>query len=126
MGHRVVVTGLGLVTPLGTSVEASWSALVAGTSGAARIQRFDPTPLDVTFGCEVKNFDASAYLDRKEIKRYDLFAQYAIAAATQAVRMAGLEGAFSSPERTGVVVASGIGGIATFEEQWKMQQSMDK
>ena len=120
MKRRVVVTGLGLVTPLGNTVEASWSALIAGKSGAARIRRFDPSPLDVQFGCEVKDFDATAYLDRKEIKRYDLFAQYAIVATAQAVRMAGLEGAFPSPERTGVVVASGIGGIATFEEQCKV------
>ena len=120
MERRVVVTGLGLVTPIGNTVEESWSALVAGKSGAARIQRFDPTPLDVTFGCEVKNFDAAAYLDRKEIKRYDLFAQYALAATVQAVRDAGLEGKFPAPERTGVLIGSGIGGIATFEEQCKI------
>ena len=120
MTRRVVVTGLGLVTPLGNTAEETWSALLAGTSGAARIQRFDPSPLDVTFGCEVKNFDAAAYLDRKEIKRYDLFAQYAMAATIQAVRDAGLEGQFPAKERTGVLIGSGIGGIATFEEQCKI------
>jgi 3-oxoacyl-[acyl-carrier-protein] synthase II len=76
--RRVVVTGLGLVTPVGNTVAESWSALVAGKSGAARIQRFDPTPLDVTFGCEVKGFDPLAYLEKKEAKRCDLFAQYGI------------------------------------------------
>jgi 3-oxoacyl-[acyl-carrier-protein] synthase II len=118
--RRVVVTGLGLVTPVGNTVEESWSALVAGTSGAARIRRFDPSPLEVTFGCEVKDFDAAAYLDRKEAKRYDLFAQYAMAATVQAVRDAGLENGFPAPERTGVVIGSGIGGIGTFEEQCKI------
>jgi 3-oxoacyl-[acyl-carrier-protein] synthase II len=126
--RRVVVTGLGLVTPLGNTVEESWSALVAGKSGAARIRRFDPAPLEVQFGCEVKGFDASAYLDRKEIKRYDLFAQYALAATAQAVRDAGLEEKFPAPERTGVLIGSGIGGIGTFEEQCKifLQQGPDR
>jgi 3-oxoacyl-[acyl-carrier-protein] synthase II len=118
--RRVVVTGLGLVTPVGNTVEESWSALVAGRSGAARIQRFDPTPLDVRFGCEVKGFDPLAYLERKEAKRCDLFAQYGIAASVQAVRAAGLEGGFPAPDRTGVLIGSGIGGIATFEEQCKV------
>ena len=117
MKRRVVVTGLGLVTPVGNTVEESWSALVAGKSGAARIQRFDPSALEVQFACEVKNFDASLYMDRKESKRYDRYAQYAIAAASQAVEHAGLSGGFPLPERTGVVIASGIGGIGTFEEQ---------
>ena len=120
MERRVVVTGLGLVTPVGNTVEESWSALVAGKSGAARIQRFDPSALDVTFGCEVKGFNALAYLERKEVKRYDLFAQYAMAATVQAVEAAGLAGGFPAPERTGVLIGSGIGGIATFEEQCRI------
>jgi len=115
--RRVVVTGLGLVTPVGNTVEDTWSALVAGKSGAARIRRFDPSALDVTFGCEVKGFDPLAYLERKEAKRCDLFAQYGIAAAQQAVQHAGLAGGFPEPSRTGVLIGSGIGGIATFEEQ---------
>ena len=120
MARRVVVTGLGLVTPVGNTVEESWSALVAGKSGAARIQRFDPTPLDVTFACEVKGFDPLAYLEKKEAKRCDLFAQYALAATAQAVRDADLEGKFPDPARTGVIIGSGIGGIGTFEEQCKI------
>jgi 3-oxoacyl-[acyl-carrier-protein] synthase II len=115
--HRVVVTGLGLVTPLGLNVEESWAGLLAGRSGAAPITKFDPSRLQVRFACEVKGFDALAYMDRKEAKRYDLFAQFALAASHQAVTQAGLEGAFPSPERTGVLIGSGIGGMATFEEQ---------
>jgi 3-oxoacyl-[acyl-carrier-protein] synthase II len=118
--RRVVVTGLGLVTPLGNTVEETWDALVAGKSGAARITRFDPTGLPVTFGCEVKNFDALAYLDRKEARRFDLYAQYAIAAAEQAVTHAGLSNGFRNLDRTGVIIGSGIGGIGTFEEQCRL------
>ncbi|HWP37013.1 MAG TPA: beta-ketoacyl-ACP synthase II [Gemmatimonadales bacterium] len=120
MSRRVVVTGLGMVSPLGLSVAESWEGLLAGRSGAAPIQRFDPSNLDVRFGCEVKGFDPLQYVDRKEAKRYDLFLQYAIAAAEQAVADAGLNGAGAHPERTGVIVGSGIGGIMTFEEQCKI------
>jgi 3-oxoacyl-[acyl-carrier-protein] synthase II len=115
--HRVVVTGLGLVTPLGLNVEESWSGLLAGRSGAAPITKFDASRLQVRFACEVKGFDALAYMDRKEAKRYDLFAQFALGAAHQAVTQAGLEGKFPDPDRTGVLIGSGIGGMATFEEQ---------
>ncbi len=117
MKRRVVVTGMGLVTPVGNNVEDSWSALVAGTSGAARIQRFDPSPLDVRFACEVKGFDPLSCLDRKEAKRLDAYCHFAVGAAAEAVKAAGLEGAFPAPERTGVLIGSGIGGIQTFEEQ---------
>lgn len=120
MRRRVVVTGFGLVTPLGNTVEETWSALVAGRSGAARIRRFDPTPFEVTFGCEVKGFDTLAYMDRKEARRSDLFSQYAIAAAQQAVDHAGLAGGFPHPSRSGVVIGTGIGGIGTFEEQCRV------
>jgi len=116
--RRVVVTGIGLVTPVGNNTEASWSALVAGKSGAARIQRFDPAPLDVQFACEVKGFDPLAYMDRKEAKRMDPFCHYAMAASAQALADAGLPtGEFPDKSRTGVLIGSGIGGIATFEEQ---------
>jgi 3-oxoacyl-[acyl-carrier-protein] synthase II len=118
--RRVVVTGLGLVTPLGGTAVATWDALVQGRSGAARIQRFDPTELDVRFACEVKGFDPQEYMDRKEAKRADLFAQYAIAAAEQAAKDTGLNGAVPQPDRTGVLIGSGIGGIWTFEEQCKL------
>ncbi len=117
MRRRVVVTGLGLVTPLGNSVEETWAGLVAGRSGAARIVRFDPSALDVTFACEVKGFDGLAYLDKKEARRYDLFLQYAIAASQQAVEAAGLAGGFPHKDRAGVIIGSGIGGMQTFEDQ---------
>jgi 3-oxoacyl-[acyl-carrier-protein] synthase II len=115
--RRVVVTGIGLVTPVGNNVEDSWSALTAGTSGAARIQRFDPARLDVTFACEVKGFDPLSVMERKEAKRLDPFCHYALAATAEAVRGASLEAGFPTPERTGVLIGSGIGGIGTFEEQ---------
>ncbi len=117
MARRVVVTGLGLVTPVGLTVTETWESLLAGKSGAAPITKFDPSRLQVRFACEVKGFDPMAYLERKEAKRMDLFAQFAMAASHQAVTHAGLEGKFPVPERTGVVIGSGIGGMMTFEEQ---------
>ncbi len=120
MRRRVVVTGLGLVTPLGNSVEETWAGLVAGRSGAARIARFDPSALDVTFACEVKGFDGLTYVDRKEVRRYDLFLQYGIAAAQMAVAAAGLGGGFPRPQRSGVLLGSGIGGMQTFEDQTRI------
>jgi len=114
------VTGLGVVSPLGLNLEDTWAALVAGRSGAARIRRFDPSDLEVQFGCEVKDFDPSPYIDRKEAKRFDLFLQYAIAAATQAMADAGLGETVPEPERAGVLIGSGIGGIGTFEEQCRI------
>jgi 3-oxoacyl-[acyl-carrier-protein] synthase II len=109
-----------VVSPLGLNVADTWAGLVAGCSGAARIQRFDPSKLEVQFGCEVKGFDATAYVDRKEAKRYDLFLQYAVAAATQALADAGLGDTVPEPERAGVIIGSGIGGIGTFEEQCRI------
>jgi 3-oxoacyl-[acyl-carrier-protein] synthase II len=117
MPRRVVVTGLGLVTPVGLSVQETWDNLLAGKSGAGPITKFDPSRLQVRFACEVKGFDPLAYMERKEAKRMDLFAQFAMAAAHQAVAQAGLEGKFPVPERTGVIIGSGIGGMMTFEEQ---------
>jgi 3-oxoacyl-[acyl-carrier-protein] synthase II len=116
LAKRVVVTGLGLVTPVGTDVDSSWSALLSGVPGAAPITKFDPQKLSVRFACEVKGFDPLRYMDRKEARRYDLFAQFALAASQQAIAQAGLEGKFPSPERTGVVIGSGIGGMQTYEE----------
>ncbi len=111
-----MVTGLGLVTPIGTDVDSTWTALLAGTPGAAPITKFDPARLSVRFACEVKGFDPLQYMDRKESRRYDLFAQFALAAAHQAVTQAGLEGRVPSPERTGVIIGSGIGGMQTYED----------
>lgn len=117
MTRRVVITGLGLVTPVGLTVEDTWSNLLAGKSGAAPITKFDPSRLQVRFACEVKGFDPLSCMERKEAKRMDLFTQFAMAAAQQAVTQAGLEGKFPEPERSGVVIGSGIGGMMTFEEQ---------
>jgi len=114
--RRVVVTGLGLITPVGNTVEETWGALLAGRSGAGPITRFDPSNQGVRFACEVKGFDASQYMDRKEARRYDLFAQYALGAAAQAVAQAGLEGRAPDADRVGVVIGSGIGGMQTYED----------
>ena len=121
MRRRVAITGLGLVTPLGSSVADSWAALLAGQSGAGPITRFDPAALSVRFACEVKGFDPAQYMDKKEIRRYDLFAQFAIGAAVQAMKDACLERDWSKvdPKRVGVIIGSGTGGLATFEEQMR-------
>jgi 3-oxoacyl-[acyl-carrier-protein] synthase II len=114
--RRVVVTGLGLVTPVGNTVEETWTNLLSGRSGAAPITKFDAANQDVRFACEVKGYDPLQYMDRKESRRYDLFAQYALGAAHQAVVQAGLDKNVPAPERTGVIIGSGIGGMMTFEE----------
>jgi 3-oxoacyl-[acyl-carrier-protein] synthase II len=114
--RRVVVTGLGLVTPVGLTVDETWSNLLAGKSGAAPITKYDPTGWAVRFACEVKGFDPLPYIDKKEARRYDLFAQFGIAAADQAMRQAGLEKGVADPQRCGAIVGSGIGGMMTFQE----------
>ena len=121
MKRRVAVTGIGLVTPLGNTVAATWDAMVAGRSGAGPITRFDPSQLTVRFACEVKGFEPGLYLDKKEIRRYDLFAQFAMAAAVQAVTDACLEKSWSQVDlrRVGVIIGTGTGGIATFEENMR-------
>ncbi len=122
MKRRVAVTGLGFVTPLGNTVAATWEAMVAGRSGAGPITRFDPGQLAVKFACEVKGFDPTLYLDKKEARRFDLFTQFAMAAAVQAVADACLERTWSQVDlqRVGVIIGSGTGGIATFEEQCRI------
>ena len=118
--RRVVVTGLGALTPIGNTVPEYWDAMMAGKSGAAPITHFDASEYPTTFACEVKGFDADAYLDRKEARRLDPFAQYAIVAADEAIADAGLDTASFSDEekaRTGVVFGSGIGGMKLFQDQ---------
>lgn len=114
--RRVVITGLGLVTPLGLGVESNWQALLAGRSAISLITRFDPAPFPTRIAGEVKNFDVQQFVDRKEARKMDLFVQYAIAAAELAVQDAGLDPARLAGERTGVYVGSGIGGIGSIEE----------
>jgi 3-oxoacyl-[acyl-carrier-protein] synthase II len=120
--RRVVVTGIGLITPVGIGWETAWSALVRGESGGGPITHFEPGDGHATrIACEVRDFDPDGVLDPKEVRRYDRFAQFALVAADEAMRDAGLTGAPDgvSEERFGVIVGSGIGGIATFEEQCK-------
>ncbi|MBI1293264.1 beta-ketoacyl-[acyl-carrier-protein] synthase II, partial [bacterium] len=104
---RVVVTGLGAITPVGNSVPEYWDGLVAGRSGAGPITRFDPTAHKVRFACEVKNFDPLQYMDRKEAKRFEPFVQYAIAAAKEALRDSGLDLDKMNREDIGVLIGSG-------------------
>ncbi len=115
-GRRVVITGLGLVTPLGCNVSESWSRLCAGQSGIDRIKRFDASGLPVQIAGEVKDFDPSAVIDRRELKRLDLFSQYALVSADQAVSDAGGEAALMDPERIAVIIGVGFGGIGTVED----------
>jgi 3-oxoacyl-[acyl-carrier-protein] synthase II len=118
MSRRVVVTGLGALTPVGNDVDTTWRALVSGASGAANITKFDASNFPVRFACELKSFDPLQYMDRKEAKRADWYAQYAMAASVQAMRSAGLaDGASLDPDRIGVIIGSGIGGLKSFEEQ---------
>jgi 3-oxoacyl-[acyl-carrier-protein] synthase II len=115
--RRVVVTGLGCLTPVGNDVATTWAALRAGVSGAGPITKFDAEKFATRFACEVKDFDPMLYMDRKEAKRADLYTQYAVAASVQAMRDAGLaEGGFD-PDRCGVIIGSGIGGLKTMEDQ---------
>lgn len=119
MTRRVVITGTGLLTPVGLDVQDTWTALLDGRSGAGPITQFDTTEHKVRFACEVKGFEPEQYIDRKETKRTDRFAQFAIAASVQAMREAGLDELPDGidAERFGVIIGSGIGGIWTFEEQ---------
>ncbi len=116
--RRVVITGLGVVCPVGNDVATAWEALLAGTSGGGPITLFETTEeYSTRIACEVKDFDASRYLETKEIRRYDRFAQFALAVAVQAMEDAALEPGDVSSERFGVIFGSGIGGVGTFEEQ---------
>ena len=114
--RRVVVTGLGLVSPVGNGVEESWSALVAGKSGIGPITQFDASTFPTRIAGEVKGFDPEKYLDRKEVRRNDRFIHLAMAAADQAFRDSGLDMARENPERVGAIVGSGLGGLATIED----------
>jgi 3-oxoacyl-[acyl-carrier-protein] synthase II len=115
--RRVVVTGLGVVSPLGSEVDTFWTRLLAGESGIGPVTRFDISKYDTRIGGEVRDFRAEDVLDKKDIRRSDLFVQYAIGAAAQATKQAGVSAETVDPNRWGVVVGSGIGGIATFEDQ---------
>ena len=118
--RRVVITGLGALTPIGLDVPSFWDAMMAGQSGAARITRFDPDEYSTQFACELKGFDAVAALGKKDARRLDPFAQFALVVADQAIADSGLDPTSMSEEeknRTGVVFGSGIGGMKLFQEQ---------
>ena len=118
MKRRVVVTGMGTITPVGNDVATTWQSLIEGKSGTAPITKFDASNFPVKFAAEVKGFNPLDYMDRKEAKRADQYTQYAVAAARQAMTNAGLvERNGMDPDRIGVIIGSGIGGLKSFEEQ---------
>ena len=114
---RVVVTGLGAITPIGNDVSAYWEGLVKGVNGAADITRFDSSKFKTRFACEVKNYNSADYFDRKDVRKYDLYAQYGLIAANQAIADSGLKEAGTDLDEVGVIWSSGIGGLITFFEE---------
>jgi 3-oxoacyl-[acyl-carrier-protein] synthase II len=114
---RVVVTGLGAISPLGNSVSETWAKILNGESGAGPITRFDASQFKTKFACEVKGFDASKYFDRKEVRKVDIYAQYAIACATEAIENCGVDLETLDKDEVGVIFSAGIGGIDTFEKE---------
>jgi 3-oxoacyl-[acyl-carrier-protein] synthase II len=117
--RRVVVTGLGAVTPLGNSVPAFWEGLVNGVNGVNQITRFDASKFKTQFAAEVKNFDPSVFFDRKELRKYDLVSIFGLVASAEAINDSKFKESSFNPLRAGVVWASGIGGIITFGEEVK-------
>lgn len=121
---RVVVTGIGAVTPLGNTAEETWKNIIAGVSGAAPITHFDTTNFKTTFACEVKGFNAADFIDRKEARKMDPYCQFAMAAAAMAVDNSGLDVEQTDKTRVGVVLGVGIGGMHTFEEEeWNYERT---
>ncbi len=117
MKRRVVLTGMGLLSPVGNDVATTWRGLLDGVNGVGPITRFDTGRFPVKFACELKDFDPLTYMDRKEVKRNDVFTQMALAASVQAMTDAGFENGGYDPENTGVIIGSGIGGLKVFEAQ---------
>src|SRR5699024_599012 len=114
---RVVVTGLGALTPLGNTVSDYWNGLIGGVSGAATITKFDASKFKTRFACEVKGFDPLDYMDKREVRRMDPFVQYAMASTSEAVEDAGVDFEKLDTNRIGVIWGSGIGGLKTFYEE---------
>ena len=114
--RRVVVTGLGLITPVGNDVETAWNAIKNGQSGINTIEHFDTSEFSTKFGGTVKGFDCNDYMSAKEARRMDIFMHYGIAAGVQAVQDAGIDETNLDPKRGGVAIGSGIGGIGSIEE----------
>ena len=115
--RRVVITGVGTVNPLGNTVDEFWKNLVNGVSGAGPIEKFDASKHKTQFACEVKNFDASLYMERKDARKYDLYTQYAFASTDQAFKDSGLDIDKIDHDRAGVIWGAGIGGLQTFFEE---------
>ncbi|MGA1770693.1 MAG: beta-ketoacyl-ACP synthase II [Flavobacteriaceae bacterium] len=115
--RRVVVTGLGALTPIGNTLPAFWEGLLSGTSGAAPITYFDASKFKTQFACEIKNFDPLAHFDRKEVRKYDRFTQYALVATQEAIEDSGLDLERIDKDRVGVIWGAGIGGLETFQNE---------
>ena len=122
MERRVFVTGVGAITPIGNSVKEFWHALLSGVSGVSDITKFDTSEFSVKIAAEVKNFDSSKYFSPKELRKKDRFVQFALAATDEALRNAGIEMENENPERVGVIVGSGIGGMEVWEKEFKKLQ----
>src|SRR5665811_653193 len=117
--RRVVVTGMGALTPIGNTLQDYWKGLVEGVSGAGLITHFDTTKFKTKFACEIKGFDPANFFDRKEVRKMDRYTQYAFVAADEAIKDAKLDPDAADKDRCGVIWASGIGGIETFFEEVK-------
>lgn len=115
--RRVVITGIGAITPIGNTASEFWSGLLSGKSGAAPITRFDTAKFKTRFACEVKNFDPLNFFEKKDVKRFDRYAQFAMVAASEAIADAGITDEKLNRDRIGVIWASGIGGLEIFEEE---------
>ena len=122
MSGRVYATGAGVISPVGLDTSSTWASLVNGTSGVERITSFDPEGFDTTFAAEVRGFEPESFLEKKEARRMDRFAQMAAAAAIEALQQANLNPRTMDPFRVGVVVGSGIGGIVTLSQQYDVLQ----
>src|SRR5512146_958118 len=120
MSRRVVVTGIGLVSAVGNDTATVWQSLCEGRSGAASITSFDTTPFDTKFAAEVRDFDAGQYMDRKEVRRNDVFVHYAMGAAKQALDDSGFPLSDENADDVGVVIGSGIGGLRTCHDQFRV------
>ncbi len=115
--RRVVVTGLGALTPIGNTVPEYWEGLSKGVSGAAPITKFDASLFRTQFACEIKNLDVEQFLDRKEARKMDPFSQYAMISVDEAIRDSGLNLETTNLTRAGVIWGSGIGGLKTFQDE---------
>jgi 3-oxoacyl-[acyl-carrier-protein] synthase II len=124
--RRVVVTGLGALTPIGLTTAEFWTNLLAGKSGAGPVTYFDTALYDTHFACELKGFKATDYMDRKSAQRSDPFAQYATVSSDMAVADAGLSSKETDPDRIGVVYGSGIGGMMTYDTQFQNYMGGDR